>query len=138
LGTPVGGLVEMVVPGRSGWLTSGTDAVALEGAFERLLECGGELEGMVRGGLPAARGRELSDEREILDGYEALARAEVGRLSSGGRRGSRVPLVSAIVPYYRGSRYVMDAVGSLLAQTYPRLEVVLVNDGSFEEDDWIV
>jgi glycogen synthase len=33
---------------------------------------------------------------------------------------------------------VNDAINSLLAQTYRRLEIVLVNDGSFEEEDWIV
>ena len=73
-----------------------------------------------------------------MDGYEGLARVSVGRLRSGGRRRVREPLVSAIVPYYRGAGYVMDAVGSLLAQTYRRLEIVLVNDGSFEEEDLVV
>ena len=138
LGTPVGGLVELVAPGVSGWLASGTDGVALEGAVERLLDSSGELEGMVRGGLPAARGRELADDGEILDGYRALARAEVGRLVGRGGVSERRPLVSAVIPYYRGSRFVMDAVESLLAQTYSRLEIVLVNDGSFEQEDWIV
>ncbi len=38
LGTPVGGLVELVRPGRSGWLARGTDAVAFEDALGELLE----------------------------------------------------------------------------------------------------
>jgi glycogen synthase len=142
LGTPVGGLVELVAPGVSGWLASGTDVVALEGALGQLLDRRGELEGIVRGGLPVARGRELADDVEILDGYRALARTAVGRFAGrlAGRRavGERRPLVSAVVPYYRGSRFVADAVESLFAQSYSRLEVVLVNDGSFADEDWVV
>ena len=38
LATPVGGLVELVRPGHSGWLASGTGAVALEDALEELLD----------------------------------------------------------------------------------------------------
>jgi glycogen(starch) synthase len=43
-----------------------------------------------------------------------------------------------IVPYYRAARYIVQTIDSLLAQTYPRLEIVLVNDGSFGEEDWIL
>jgi hypothetical protein len=138
LATPVGGLVELVAPGQSGWLAAGADHVALEQALESVLGSAAELEQLVRSRSPLVRGRELGDEREILDGYQALMRAPLTRPGSPRRRSATAPLVSAIVPYYKASRYVREAVRSLLAQTYPRLELVLVNDGSFEEQDWIV
>jgi hypothetical protein len=138
LATPVGGLVEMVGRGRSGWLAGGTDAAALGQALERLLERTDEVEEAVRSEAPLGRGRALSEEREILDGYQALTSARPQRLLPRRPMSARPPLVSAIVPYYRASRYVLDAIDSLLAQTYPRIEIVLVNDGSFEEQDWIV
>jgi glycosyltransferase involved in cell wall biosynthesis len=47
-------------------------------------------------------------------------------------------LVSAVVPYYGAARFVRETVRSLVAQSYPRLEVVLVVDGSFEDEDWVV
>ncbi len=138
LGTPVGGLVELVRPGVSGWLAKGTDSVALGEAFEELLECGAQARELVAEGVPRDHARALSDEREILDGYEALMGVELER--SVQRRGSRreLPLVSAIVPYFRASRFVGEAVASLVSQSYPRLEIVLVNDGSFEDEDWVV
>lgn len=40
------------------------------------------------------------------------------------------PLVSIVIPVYNGSDYLRDAIESALAQTYPRIEVVVVNDGS--------
>jgi CTP:molybdopterin cytidylyltransferase MocA len=136
LATPVGGLVELVEPGVSGWLAEGTGWRSVAGAVEGLLDRGGEVEGLVRSGSPAARARALCDEAEIVDGYRALAELKPRRrVARGGGGGSR-PLVSAVVPYYRASRYVAETVESLLAQTYRPLEVVVVNDGSFEEDDW--
>ena len=142
LGTPVGGLVEMVQPGRSGWLASGTHAPALGNAIERLLDARDEVKGLVRSGGPAAVARELSDEREILDAYQGLARVAlvrpVARRSAGGRASGRLPLVSAVVPYHRAARFVSDTVESLLAQTYRRLEIVLIDDGSFDDEDWVV
>jgi glycosyltransferase involved in cell wall biosynthesis len=43
-----------------------------------------------------------------------------------------------VIPYYRSAAWVRDAVDSLLAQTYSPIEIVLVNDGSFEDEDWVL
>lgn len=40
------------------------------------------------------------------------------------------PLISVIVPVYCAESYLRDCVHSILEQTYPHLEVLLVNDGS--------
>lgn len=40
------------------------------------------------------------------------------------------PLVSVIIPCYNQGEFVDEAVDSVLAQTYPRYEVIIVNDGS--------
>jgi len=43
------------------------------------------------------------------------------------------PLVSIVIPCYRQAQYLRDAVDSALAQTYPRVEVIVVDDGSDDE-----
>ena len=40
------------------------------------------------------------------------------------------PLVSCIVPTYNGEAYLAEALDSILAQTYPSLEIVIADDGS--------
>lgn len=40
------------------------------------------------------------------------------------------PLVSIVIPVHNGSDYLREAVDSALAQTYPDVEILLVNDGS--------
>ena len=40
------------------------------------------------------------------------------------------PKVSIVIPVYNGANYLREAIDSALAQTYPHLEVIVVNDGS--------
>lgn len=137
LATPVGDLVEAVEDGLSGWHAAGTGSLALGAALRRLESDRGELARVRDSGGPAERGRQLTDPEPILDAYDALigSRAHpvpVKRVGAGG------PLVTGVVPYYRSHGYVGEAVASLLSQTYPEIEVVVVNDGSFAPEDAVL
>jgi glycosyltransferase involved in cell wall biosynthesis len=43
---------------------------------------------------------------------------------------ANLPRVSCIVAVYNGEAYLAEAIDSLLAQNYPHLEIVVINDGS--------
>ena len=43
------------------------------------------------------------------------------------------PLVSIIIPVYNVEKYLQQCVGSVLAQTYKHLEIVLIDDGSTDQ-----
>lgn len=46
---------------------------------------------------------------------------------------NQTPLVSIIIPVYNGSNFMREAIDSALAQTYPNIEILVVNDGSTDD-----
>jgi glycosyltransferase involved in cell wall biosynthesis len=48
------------------------------------------------------------------------------------------PLVSVIIPVHDGERFVAEAIGSVIAQTYRPLEIIAVDDGSTDGSAAIV
>ena len=45
------------------------------------------------------------------------------------------PLVSLAIPVFNGTEFMRFAIDSALAQTYPHVEIIVVNDGSSDEDE---
>jgi len=137
LATPVGDLVEVVEDGVNGWHAEDIGPAALGRALRRLESDRGELARVRSSGAPAERARQLADPAPILAAYDELlgSRAHpvpIRPVAAGG------PLVTGIVPYFRAHEYVREAVASLLDQTYPEVEVLVVNDGSFAPDDAVL
>lgn len=137
LATPVGGPAETVVDGVTGWYTAGLDAAAIRSSLERLLANRNEVERVRTSGAVYERFLRLTDPELVLEGYDRLL---IPAASPTGRRKKRPDpvLVTAIVPYHRSSDYVQEAVESLLGQSHRNLEVLIVNDGSFDEEDEIL
>jgi glycosyltransferase involved in cell wall biosynthesis len=47
-------------------------------------------------------------------------------------------LISVIMPVYNGAAYIKEAIESVLNQSYPNFELIIVNDGSIDDTKYIV
>jgi polysaccharide pyruvyl transferase CsaB len=72
----------------------------------------------------------LQFKRELMRGLPA----DFSALSAGGRPG----LVSIVLPVYNGAAYVRESIESVLQQTYPAWELIVVDDGSTDETPQIL
>ncbi|MGE0558334.1 MAG: glycosyltransferase [Burkholderiales bacterium] len=48
------------------------------------------------------------------------------------------PLVSIVVPSYNHERYLCEAIDSILAQDYPQIELIVIDDGSTDDSPRIL
>ena len=48
------------------------------------------------------------------------------------------PLVSFLIPYYNHKQYVDQTLESILNDTYPNKEIIIINDGSTDTDISII
>jgi len=136
VGTATGGLVEMLADADAGWLVDGRDPTGLAEALEERLDERERIDELIRSGAPTRVYRSLTDEEPLRRSYLQLAAAPLTDRPV--RTDSRPPLVSVVIPYFRLHEFVEETVASVYAQDYPRLEVVLVNDGSFCPEDAIL
>ena len=141
IGTRTGGLVEMLADPRAGWF-SGRSANALADVLEERMNRRADLDELIASEGPAHVVRPLTDEDAFRRSYLELAAVASRQrrhpsIPKNDRQGEP-PLVSVIVPYFRLHDYIEETLCSVLAQDYPRLEVLLVNDGSFRPEDEIL
>lgn len=146
LAAPSGGLTEIVADGVSGWLIEGTGRDPIRRSLDRLLADRAEVERVRASGAPRARFLELTDPEAVLAEYRALlgqpsrSRPQKSTLKVPFRDldVSDEPLVTGVVTYFGEREEVREAVDSLLAQSHRNLEVIVVNDGSFEAGDRVL
>lgn len=81
---------------------------------------------------------------ELREGLSAQLEAQLAdsakreSLSIQTRRAPAQPLVSIVVPTFNGARYLREALDSIAGQTYPRTEILVMDDASSDETEEIV
>ncbi|MEQ1766480.1 MAG: glycosyltransferase, partial [Methylotenera sp.] len=46
---------------------------------------------------------------------------------------NEVPIISVAMPVYNGEKYLVEAIDSILAQTFTNFEFIIIDDGSTDD-----
>lgn len=137
LTTPVGGMREMAGHSAGRFIDRPGSPRDVADAIEALIQDRSELEALIEQGVPNQRFDELTRGEDVRSWYADAVKP--ARYRSASRRPAiEPPLVSVVVPYHRMADYVEDTLRSLAEQTYPAVEILIVNDGSFEVEDRVI
>lgn len=105
----------------SAWITDGWDGFVTHinnpDELRETLERASDTDLRARLAVPARTSSERWDTKNISNTWNRLLTLEW-------------PKVSVVLPTYNRSHLIRKAVGNLLAQDYPNLEIIVVNDGS--------
>jgi glycogen synthase len=136
IGTPTGGLVEMLSSPDAGWLTAGVGEQALTRKLEELLDHPEQVDELIASGAPKRAYASLTDLAAFRAEYIDATQARVETQSV--PRGDIRPLVSIVIPYFHLDRFIEETVRSAFEQEYKRFEVIVVNDGSLRREDEVL
>lgn len=130
-----GGLAE-IAGGDAGFLAGDASAAALAATIAPLVAGPDRARSPEVAEASRRRFGELTDREAIAGAYRELAE---GALGAGAVRVDREPpLVSIFIPYFEMERHIAQTVAAAAAQTHPRTELIVVNDGSFRPADEIL
>ena len=94
--------------------------VLLHGGFAPILQIAGLFGELLRSGKPVSGSGTSTAEKE-----SATQAFQVEHAIS-----KDVPLVSILIPAYNAEEWIAETIHSAVAQTWPRIEIIVVDDGS--------